>query len=128
MTATPKPSDAQFIEDARSLYHKEGEIRIDDKAKVSRNDIGAYVEAWVWVEDSETSANWVCPKCRSVQLRVLVNAWAKLQQYSEEDFQADFEGDCTWETESPMMCEECDFSATAGDFEVLCEEQPHERL
>jgi hypothetical protein len=42
---------------ARKQYEDEGTIEIDNDAKVSRAygnpDSGAYVEAWVWVEDPE---------------------------------------------------------------------------
>lgn len=45
---------------ARALYARDGEIEIDDDAVISRgSDGGAYVQAWVWVDD-------VClpPRCR----------------------------------------------------------------
>lgn len=46
-----------MIEAARRLYEREGEIEIDDGAKVSRADdnpdAGAYVQAWVWVYDQD---------------------------------------------------------------------------
>jgi len=39
-----------FRSHAKRLYHQEGEIEVDDKARVSRGGKdGAYVEAWVWV-------------------------------------------------------------------------------
>lgn len=42
----------EYIEEARKQYQSEGSIEIDDGAKVSRGgDTGAYVAAWVWVED-----------------------------------------------------------------------------
>lgn len=35
---------------AKTLYHEEGQIEIDEDARVSISDgDGAYVEAWVWV-------------------------------------------------------------------------------
>jgi hypothetical protein len=46
-------TDDMFISAARSLYHEEGTIEIDDKPEVSRtgdaDEEGAYVAAWVWV-------------------------------------------------------------------------------
>ena len=46
-----------MIAAAKKQYHKEGEIEIDAKAKVSRapgnSDNGAYVQAWVWVADED---------------------------------------------------------------------------
>lgn len=44
----------EYIKQARAEYQSEGKIEIDDNAKLSRGtDNGAYVEAWVWVEDLE---------------------------------------------------------------------------
>ncbi len=39
---------------AKELYHRDGEIEVDDNARVSLgDDRGAYVEAWVWVPKGE---------------------------------------------------------------------------
>ena len=50
----------QMIAAARSLYQSEGEIEIDDNAKVSRAegnpDNGALVQGWVWVSDEEAKS------------------------------------------------------------------------
>lgn len=44
--------DTDYITAARAQYQREGSIEIDDNAVVSRgSDPGAYVAAWVWVED-----------------------------------------------------------------------------
>lgn len=55
----PDITDAQYIAAVRRLYHKDGEIEIDDEIgteMVSRgSDPGAYVQAWVWVYDSDVS-------------------------------------------------------------------------
>lgn len=49
-----KPTDKQFIEAARRMYQRDGEIEVDDNAKLSRgDDPGCYVQAWVWVYDSD---------------------------------------------------------------------------
>lgn len=52
-----EPEDAATISWARKLYHREGELEIDDGAVVSRADGnpsgGAYVQAWVWVPDED---------------------------------------------------------------------------
>lgn len=40
----------QIAKDAR---HCEGDLEIDDDAPVSRTEVGAYVQAWVWVDASE---------------------------------------------------------------------------
>ena len=54
------PTDEQVVEYARRALAKEGEIEIDDDAKVSRNavneDHGAYVAAWLWVPDENCRA------------------------------------------------------------------------
>jgi hypothetical protein len=50
-------TDKQYIETARALYQKDGEVEIDDNLgteMVSRGeDPGAYVQAWVWVYASD---------------------------------------------------------------------------
>lgn len=48
------PTDEQMIQAARYLFGDEGSIEVDDNAQVSRalgNSQGAYVQAWVWVDD-----------------------------------------------------------------------------
>lgn len=48
------PDDQKFRDAAKRLFHKEGEIEIDAGAPVSgSNDGGCYVQAWVWVGNSE---------------------------------------------------------------------------
>jgi hypothetical protein len=61
VTLTVKhPTDEQVVEYARRALAKEGEIEIDDDAKVSRSfdneDRGAYVAAWLWVPDEDCCA------------------------------------------------------------------------
>jgi hypothetical protein len=47
-------TDDPLIEKARDEYVHEGEVEIDDATVVSRgDDSGAYVLAWVWVDDPE---------------------------------------------------------------------------
>ncbi len=44
-----------IIELARAEYEREGEVEIDDNAKLSEGeDNGSYVAAWVWVSFFET--------------------------------------------------------------------------
>jgi len=74
---------------AKAQWHDEGSCEIDDKALVSRDgedDIGAYVQAWVWVTnedagirvcveeeggcglvaiDPSDSGDWYCDLCPS---------------------------------------------------------------
>ena len=49
-----------MIAAARSLYQSEGEIEIDDNARVSRAegnpDNGAFVQGCVWVSDEEAKS------------------------------------------------------------------------
>ena len=49
----PQTSDErEYIREARLLYAREGSVEIDDTAVVSMGgDMGAYVMAWVWVDD-----------------------------------------------------------------------------
>lgn len=50
-------SDREYIEAARE-HQREGTLEIDDGAVVSRgSDPGAYVQAWVWVEDPAGDAS-----------------------------------------------------------------------
>ena len=46
-----KITDEQYRKAARTIYQEEGEVEIDDNAKISRDDDdeGVYVAAWVWV-------------------------------------------------------------------------------
>jgi len=54
------PSTPQMIAAARHNYHRDGEIEIDECAIVSRAagnaNRGAYVQAWVWVDDADARA------------------------------------------------------------------------
>jgi len=51
-----KHTDAEYIKSAKRLHESEGEVEIDSNAKVSRgDDPGAYVAAWVWVDDYEVA-------------------------------------------------------------------------
>lgn len=44
----------RYVEAARRLHHVEGELEIDDNAKLSDSgDGGEYVQAWVWVDADE---------------------------------------------------------------------------
>jgi hypothetical protein len=43
-----------YIDRARKLYDKEGQLEVDPTARVSfGDDPGAYVEAWIWIPDNE---------------------------------------------------------------------------
>lgn len=46
------PPDAYRLA-ARRMFHMEGEMEIDDNASVSLGADGAWVQAWVWVSDTE---------------------------------------------------------------------------
>lgn len=49
----PETSDErEYVREARLLYAREGSVEIDDQTVVSMgDDMGAYVMAWVWVDD-----------------------------------------------------------------------------
>jgi hypothetical protein len=51
-------SDEEYREAAKKTYAEEGRIEIDADAKISHNNNngGAYVAAWVWVEDDKEGA------------------------------------------------------------------------
>lgn len=58
MNAMTRPTEAQIIKAARALYHKDGEIEIDDHPIVSSGgDRGSYVAAWVWIYDTDAEMN-----------------------------------------------------------------------
>ena len=46
-------TETQFRDAAKEQYHQEGYLEIDPDAQVNVLDIGAYVQAWVWVDDPE---------------------------------------------------------------------------
>lgn len=51
-------TDKAYIEAARKIHHKDGEVEIDEGATVSRgSDPGAYIQAWVWVYDEDCKNN-----------------------------------------------------------------------
>lgn len=54
------PTDEKMVETARRLRGRDGELEIDDDARVSRDptnpDHGAYVQAWVWVDDEDAES------------------------------------------------------------------------
>ncbi len=61
-----------FRSRAKELYHEEGEIEIDEDARVSTGvDQGAYVRAWVWVpfETTHPSAATRGPRKKRVSVR-----------------------------------------------------------
>ncbi len=42
-----------YVEEAIETYLREGEIEIDNNAILSRGDAGAYVMAWVWIDEEQ---------------------------------------------------------------------------
>jgi hypothetical protein len=59
LTWSSPERNAAVVALAKSTVEKEGEIEIDEDAKVSEaSDVtenGAYVQAWVWIPFAETS-------------------------------------------------------------------------
>jgi hypothetical protein len=50
-------SETWFRNRAYEIYHREGEIEIDETAPVSIGETaGAYVQAWIWVRADEVTA------------------------------------------------------------------------
>lgn len=53
----PRITDKRYVSAAKRLFNDPGTIEIDNGAIVSRApknpDKGAYVQAWVWVDDVE---------------------------------------------------------------------------
>ena len=53
------PTQKEMIDAARAEYGKDGKVEIDDNAVISRAEgnpeHGAYVQAWVWVSDSNAT-------------------------------------------------------------------------
>lgn len=49
------PTKQKYRDAARKLYGRDGQVEIDDSARVSCGDEneGAYVQAWVWVRRDE---------------------------------------------------------------------------
>lgn len=45
--------EGYYLDQARDLYHRDGELEIEDEGIVSDSDEGAYVQAWVWVTAPE---------------------------------------------------------------------------
>lgn len=45
----------KYVSFAKSRFHDEGTLEIDDRAMISRShgDPGAYVQAWIWVSDDD---------------------------------------------------------------------------
>lgn len=49
-----------YVAQARKQYHRDGEIEVDHNAVVSHgHDGGAYVLAWVWVDDDTLESKGV---------------------------------------------------------------------
>lgn len=46
-------TDSEYVGAAKMMYGDEGSIEVDDDAPVSRCEKGAYVQAWVFVYDSD---------------------------------------------------------------------------
>lgn len=51
------PIDKTYIQKAQDNYHDEGILEVDDNAAVSMAEGGAYVEAWIWVNDTDINNN-----------------------------------------------------------------------
>ena len=45
------PSTGWYRSQAIKRFHREGDLEIDEGAVVSQCEDGAYVQAWIWIED-----------------------------------------------------------------------------
>lgn len=55
---TRQEVDQRYRKRAVTDYHEAGTIEIDDGAPVSLSDGGAYVQAWVWVDDEDAGVEF----------------------------------------------------------------------
>jgi stress-induced morphogen len=81
LSAQADTPQQQYVERARRLYHKAGEIEIEDDALVSTSPDtpGAYVMAWVWVDsDNYEGAIEVCAH------RVVYSYWDMAAKLTDE--------------------------------------------
>lgn len=48
----------KYVSFAKRRFHDEGTLEIDDRAIISRShdDLGAYVQAWIWVSDEDATS------------------------------------------------------------------------
>ena len=50
------PTENRYIKAARRMWHRDGEIEIDDWTVISPSDDGAYVQSWVWISNDDLVA------------------------------------------------------------------------
>ncbi len=52
-----RPTDKQYRAAAKRMFQRDGELEVDTNAKLSKADgnpdKGCYVQAWVWVYDTD---------------------------------------------------------------------------
>lgn len=68
------------------------------------------------LEEEEEGPAWVCPKCGSKKLSVMVTVSADLTQ-SGDNFETEPAGDHEWDEDSLMTCQECQYTAASRQFE-----------
>ena len=65
---------------------------------------------------------WQCPKCGSLEMEVIVVAWALLVQEMDGNFQTSTQdardGSHEWNGDNRMQCLECMYHDKAARFEV----------
>lgn len=70
------------------------------------------------------AGGYICPKCGSNNLDVVVEVWAKLiQEYGDENIRTDIEDasvghDHEWTEKSFMRCNQCHHQGIAADFDL----------
>jgi hypothetical protein len=68
---------------------------------------------------------YICPKCGSIELEVVVEVWATLIQ-THDNFETDTstpdDASHEWDDNSLMRCRDCDCREIAGRFSVTSQE------
>jgi len=61
---------------------------------------------------------YVCPKCSSTELSVVVTVAARLTQSGDGNMETDAEGDQEWDGNSLMTCALCGHAGDADTFDT----------
>jgi ribosomal protein S27AE len=71
-TQAPEPAqtqeDCEYIAAARAMYDTDDDQVINDHAKVTHCDEGAFVEAWFWVPENAIIVNTPCSTCGTTEI------------------------------------------------------------
>lgn len=116
---------------ACDITNREGHVENSTQSDIPSNTEDANVVGdWIAAQrdaavDSimeDGASRWQCPKCGSLNLRVIVEIWANLIQPSDGCWETDIDdGDHEWNENSGMTCRQCGHSTNASEFEVSAE-------